>query len=516
MSSEEVSANATQAVRLRVLRWWVVVAGVVVLILMTSGATFFLYRLADANNPGQKIEAIKTALTLGLGTGGLAALLLTVRRQWLQELAQLDQRKVSADTKAHQERVAVINELDVTEKRITELYAKSVEQLGSDKAPVRLGGLYALERLAQENVSHRGTIAEVLCAYLRMPYAPPSGVLSKSPEDAERHRVEERHVRVTAQQILARHLRPRCDPDGRATNAHFWENVNLDLAGATLLDLDLSDCSIGRAAFTGASFVGRSSFSGATFRSSADFDLISSESLADFNSVQFCGDVTFAESALSELDMSGAEFLGDADFSRIRCNGPARFSGAGFDGTAEFEYANFGGDTSFVDSRFARSVTMSQVSFSGAADFSRARFAEVAAFGGVRMAGTTRFNNVHFGSLAWFEKAAFEGSTWWDAARFERDAWFRWATFVRDTWFRFTLFEKDLVLVGSVFHRDVVFDNLGLRGEALLDGIYVREDVPGSTIRRWPGARRLSFETTPPEVLRTPEIYGVWGKLASR
>jgi hypothetical protein len=56
--------------------------------------------------------------------------------------------------------------------RITELYTKAVEQLGSEKAPVRLGGLYALERLAQDNKEHRQTIVNVICAYLRMPFSP--------------------------------------------------------------------------------------------------------------------------------------------------------------------------------------------------------------------------------------------------------------------------------------------------------------------------------------------------------
>jgi hypothetical protein len=49
-------------------------------------------------------------------------------------------------------------------QRITDLYIKPVEQLGSDKAPVRLGGLYALERLAQGNPDQRQTIVNVPCA----------------------------------------------------------------------------------------------------------------------------------------------------------------------------------------------------------------------------------------------------------------------------------------------------------------------------------------------------------------
>ena len=61
---------------------------------------------------------------------------------------------------------------DATERRITELYTKAFEQLGNDKGAVRLGGLYALERLAQDNPPHRQTIVNVICAYLRMPFPP--------------------------------------------------------------------------------------------------------------------------------------------------------------------------------------------------------------------------------------------------------------------------------------------------------------------------------------------------------
>src|SRR3712207_12355 len=59
-------------------------------------------------------------------------------------------------------------------QQVTESYAKAVEQLGHDQAPVRLGAMYSLERLAQDNPPRRQTIVDVLCAYLRMPYTPSS------------------------------------------------------------------------------------------------------------------------------------------------------------------------------------------------------------------------------------------------------------------------------------------------------------------------------------------------------
>lgn len=109
-----------------------------------------------------ELDVVRTAGTLVVGIGGFIALLLTARRQRYTEL-----------TLEHQRDVAAATERDAREQRITELYTKAADQLGSDKAPVRLAGLHALERLAQITPDQRQTIVDVICAYLRMPYTPP-------------------------------------------------------------------------------------------------------------------------------------------------------------------------------------------------------------------------------------------------------------------------------------------------------------------------------------------------------
>jgi uncharacterized protein YjbI with pentapeptide repeats len=53
------------------------------------------------------------------------------------------------------------------ETSITDRYTKAVEQLGSKKMEVRLGGLYALERIAQDSQRDHSMIMEVLTAYVR-------------------------------------------------------------------------------------------------------------------------------------------------------------------------------------------------------------------------------------------------------------------------------------------------------------------------------------------------------------
>jgi hypothetical protein len=53
------------------------------------------------------------------------------------------------------------------EGQITERFTRAVDQLGSDKRDVRLGGIYALARIARDSQSDRVTIAEVLSAFVR-------------------------------------------------------------------------------------------------------------------------------------------------------------------------------------------------------------------------------------------------------------------------------------------------------------------------------------------------------------
>ena len=54
------------------------------------------------------------------------------------------------------------------EGQLTDRFSKAVEQLGSkDSLEVRLGGIYAPERVARDSVRDHTTVMEVLSAYVR-------------------------------------------------------------------------------------------------------------------------------------------------------------------------------------------------------------------------------------------------------------------------------------------------------------------------------------------------------------
>ena len=191
----------------------------------------------------------------------------------------------------HQTAATAVSGLDAPERLITELYTTAVEQLSSDKAPVRFGGLCALERIAQDDPSHRQTVVNVICAYLRMPFSPmapaakpelvASGGLNKPGAESAAEAdgtggawQQERQVRLTAQRILAEHLRDDRTEDGQSADpprSRFWDDIRLELTGATLIDFNLVNCVTADANFQRAAFSGDVSFTVAAFSGGAGF-----------------------------------------------------------------------------------------------------------------------------------------------------------------------------------------------------------------------------------------------------
>ncbi|NUT92746.1 MAG: hypothetical protein HOY78_12065, partial [Saccharothrix sp.] len=355
----------------RVIVWF----GVVLVVVGVGVAAALLWAYGAGTEADKaRLDAIKTAGTIVVGTGGAAALWLAARRQ---QAAEISLRQKDID-QAHQEQ-------DAAERRVTELYTKAVEQLGSEKAPVRLGGMYALERLAQNVLDQRQTIVNVLCSYLRMPFQSPVtpdlvSTVSKAanalivPQQLNKQsageqagltvdrvenerRIQEREVRLTAQRIITKHLRRGDDADNPAKT--FWEDIDLDLTGATLVALDLTNCRVRTARFGGAMFEGDAEFGRAMFEGDAEFGRATFEGRAGFGGVVFEGDAGFG----------GVVFEGDAGFEGAVFEGDAGFGGVAFEGRAGFGWATFKADAGFGWATFKADAGFEGAVFEGDAGF---------------------------------------------------------------------------------------------------------------------------------------------------
>ena len=397
--------------------------------------TTWLLTIASHAAPGTdqataRLDAVRTGLAAGAGAGAAVGLMLAFRRQHHQEIATL------------------LTDLDATERRIIELYTKAVEQLGNDKAPVRLGGLYALERLAQDNSAQRPTIVNVICAYLRMPFAPAAPASKPAPAatgNATEPTVEtkitttaaddtwqqERQVRLAAQRILSEHLRKPAVAEQPADSSHtrFWPGIRLDLTDATLIDFSLANSAVTDVEFRGATFSGETRFGGATFGGDARFDGATFSGDARFRGATFSGDARFDGATFGYAGFGGATFSGYAGFSEAAFSGDARFGGATFNGYAGFGGATFVGDAGFGGATFGGDAQFSGATFNSYAGFSEATFRGDAGFDGATFNGDARFGEATFGGDAQFGEATFGGDTRFGGATFGGHTRFGGATF---------------------------------------------------------------------------------------
>ncbi|MGH3431188.1 MAG: pentapeptide repeat-containing protein [Terriglobales bacterium] len=330
----------------------IVIGGVALAIVAVTAITMLLSFYGEGSRQDQaRLEVVRTAGTLVVGTGGAFALLLAARRQ-----------RSTEQTLEHEREVAAVAAQDAAKQRITELSSRSIDQLGINQAPVRLGGLYALERLAQDNVDQRQTTVNIFCAYLRMPFNPPIDLPEEaSPEQlvyGNDQKYQELQVRLTAQRILAAHLRP-------GKKDLFWSEIDLDLTRAYLHDFDMSDTVIGKAEFSKAKFAGDTDFSQAAFMGGASF-----------RNASFA-DVSFWETGFMNFgDFKEVCFHGEAFFMEAKFYGIAVFRGAQFSSIGEFAAAKFSGDAEFFGARFLAAARFDGVEFSEYVEFNETEFSE--------------------------------------------------------------------------------------------------------------------------------------------
>jgi hypothetical protein len=132
---------------------------------------------------------------------------------------------------------------ELTEQgQVTDRYTKAIEQLGSDKLDVRIGGIYALERIARDSGTDQPAVVEVLAAFIREhsreQWPPPDHPASRDQERSTRPDVQ------AAAAVLG-HRDPRQDKRRIHLN-------DADLAGVHLRDANLAGTDLRGADFTGA------------------------------------------------------------------------------------------------------------------------------------------------------------------------------------------------------------------------------------------------------------------------
>lgn len=154
--------------------------------------------------------------------------------------------------------------------QVTDRYNKAIEHLGSDKLDVRIGAVYALERIARDSATDHPTVMEVLAAFIRehsreqWPRAEPG---AEAPEQTTRPDVQAA-LTVLGRRDSKRDVR-RIDLSGANLRRANLAGADLtrmvlqqtdlgqtDLTGANLARAKLDKADLGKVLIPGASFVG--------------------------------------------------------------------------------------------------------------------------------------------------------------------------------------------------------------------------------------------------------------------
>ena len=380
---------------------------------------------------GDNIWSLRQAILAA--TGGVLAILTLWenRRKNIQEKEKNDQdhtRQVHAERRAR--------------------YAKAVEQLADEKAPIRLGGVYTLVKLIDEWLADEKTlpneeerreegqvIVNSLCAYIRSPFdlASRAKVLSQdqTPENYEggdqqftkdpaRFR-EEKELRLTILSEIKKRLTGgiRIRKDGaQEILKGLWSDYNYDFSNTVFFyPVGFSNSYFGASSnFSRVKFTKDADFSGARFTKDADFSE-AEFTRSNFSRVKFTKDTDFSEAEFTRSNFSGAKFTKDTDFSG------AEFTGTDFS-KAEFTRSNF------FRAEFTR-TDFSRVKFTKDADFSEAEFIE-ADFSWAEFT-RSNFSWVKFTEADFFGAEFIEADFSW--VKFTKGADFSWVKFTKASFF---------------------------------------------------------------------------------
>ena len=199
----------------RGIRWLVWIAAVVLALLivwalLVPGADW-LARHDIGSAKGSLATARDAArgrlLTLGAGLLAAGALLFTARNFTLSRRT-----------------------FELTEQgQVTDRFTKAIEQLGSDKLDVRIGGIYALERVARDSAKDHPTVMEVLTAFVREHSREPWPL--RDPDDDEE---PARLTRPDVQAALSVVGRRGVERDIQRIDLIRADLTNADLTGAVL------------------------------------------------------------------------------------------------------------------------------------------------------------------------------------------------------------------------------------------------------------------------------------------
>ena len=332
-----------------------------------------------------------------------------------------------------------------------ERYTKAVEQLGDEKSPIRMGGVYTLvglvdEWLEEENLSESERLKEGqviinnLCAYIRSPFTlashydelsnptpTPKGIYKDKKEKfyADKATLDsETDVRLSIIKEIHNRIQ---GPDKNTPGA--WSDFEYDFSGSTFFyPIDLTNSYYAKPInFSGSTYKGWADFCGSTYQ----------EGGANFSDSTYQGGANFSDSTYkSWADFSRSTYKSWADFSRSTYQGGANFSRSTYQGGANFSRSTYQGGAYFSGSTYQSGAYFSGSTYQeGEADFTGSTYKSWANFSGSTYQGGADFTGSTYRGGAYFTGSTYRGGAYFSRSTYKSEADFSGSIFYQKVYF---------------------------------------------------------------------------------
>ena len=365
-------------------------------------------------------------------------------------------------TKVLKEQIRQFDENAFKERKAErrERYTKAVEQLGDEKAPIRMGGVYTLVGLVDEWIEEKSlsdderfkegqVIINNLCAYIRSPFALASyyDELSEdapSLEGSYKDKKEEFYVdkaildsEADVRLSIIKEIHDRIQgPDKNTPGA--WSDFEYDFSGSTFFyPIDL----------TNSYYAKPINFSGSTYKGWANFTDSTYQGEANFTDSTYQGEANFSDSTYQgEANFRGSTYKSGADFRGSTYHAWANFTDSTYQAWANFSGSTYKGEANFSGSTYKGGANFSRSTYKGGANFSR----------------STHQGGANFSRSTYQGRANFSDSTYQGGANFSRSTYQAWANFSRSTYqggadFCGSTYENETDFSGSIFYQETYF-----------------------------------------------------------
>ena len=353
----------------------------------------------------------------------------TLDQQKDQFEKQLEKQQEQFDANAFKDRKA--------ERR--ERYTKAVEQLGDEKAPVRMGGVYTLVGLVDEWLEEESirkyedrlkegqVIINNLCAYIRSPFTLASHydeLMQDTPgaEGVYQDKVQEFYAdkatldsEADVRLSIIKEIHDRIQgPDKNTPGA--WSDFEYDFSGSTFFyPIDLTNSYYAKPInFSGSTYKGRAYFTGSTYKGWANFNDSTYQSGANFSHSIYQSGADFSHSIYqSGANFSHSTYQSGANFSHSTYQSGANFSDSTYQSRADFSHSTYQSGANFNDStyqsraNFNDSTYQSRANFSDSTYQSRADFSDSTYQSRADFSGSIFCSDVYFGTYIFNDPSRF-------------------------------------------------------------------------------------------------------------